>query len=130
MSVELALAGDNPDLQGLHEDVADMQSMLEGYMAFARGEAEEDLGIASLSYREQQIFDHAGEGLRKSDPAEAVDNDPLVRRVVASMPGGRPTMRWSATRSVRVSTSETLCEPASATHSLPRRGHSGSMMSI
>ncbi|MBB4063417.1 ATP-binding protein [Gellertiella hungarica] len=46
--LQLALAGDNPDLAGLNEDVEDMQSMLEGYMAFARGEAEEDLGKLDL----------------------------------------------------------------------------------
>ncbi|OLP57176.1 two-component sensor histidine kinase [Rhizobium rhizosphaerae] len=47
--LQLALAGDNPDLQGLNEDVADMQNMLEGYLAFARGEAEEDVGELRLS---------------------------------------------------------------------------------
>lgn len=47
--LQLALAGDNPDLLGLNEDVADMQSMLEGYMAFARGESEEDLGKVDLA---------------------------------------------------------------------------------
>ena len=53
--LQLALAGDNPDLQGLHEDVADMQSMLEGYMAFARGEAEEDLGQIDLNELMQKM---------------------------------------------------------------------------
>ncbi|WFU07721.1 ATP-binding protein [Rhizobium sp. CB3090] len=47
--LQLALIGDNPDLVGLNEDVEDMQSMLEGYMAFARGEAEEDVGTLRLS---------------------------------------------------------------------------------
>ncbi|MET0747276.1 MAG: ATP-binding protein [Rhizobium sp.] len=47
--LQLALAGDNPDLIGLSEDVNDMQSMLEGYMAFARGEAEEDVGDLKLT---------------------------------------------------------------------------------
>ncbi|WFR94176.1 ATP-binding protein [Rhizobium tumorigenes] len=47
--LQLALAGDNPDLAGLNEDVEDMQSMLEGYMAFARGEAEEDVGNLKLT---------------------------------------------------------------------------------
>ncbi|MBB3607265.1 ATP-binding protein [Rhizobium sp. BK602] len=47
--LQLALVGDNPDLIGLNEDVEDMQSMLEGYMAFARGEAEEDVGQLRLS---------------------------------------------------------------------------------
>ncbi|MGO4563992.1 ATP-binding protein [Rhizobium sp. 2YAF20] len=51
--LQLALVGDNPDLAGLNEDVEDMQSMLEGYMAFARGEAEEDVGKVTLS----DIFD-------------------------------------------------------------------------
>ncbi|OLP59376.1 two-component sensor histidine kinase [Xaviernesmea oryzae] len=47
--LQLALAGNNPDLDGLNEDVADMQNMLEGYLAFARGEAEEDVGELRLS---------------------------------------------------------------------------------
>lgn len=47
--LQLALVGDNPDLAGLSEDVEDMQSMLEGYMAFARGEAEEDVGTLKLT---------------------------------------------------------------------------------
>lgn len=51
--LQLALAGDNPDLQGLNQDVDDMQTMLEGYMAFARGEAEEDVGQLRLT----ELFD-------------------------------------------------------------------------
>jgi two-component system, OmpR family, osmolarity sensor histidine kinase EnvZ len=47
--LQLALAGSNPDLQSLNEDVQDMQTMLEGYMAFARGEIEEDVGSLKLS---------------------------------------------------------------------------------
>ncbi|WP_234186156.1 ATP-binding protein [Shinella sp. NM-101] len=47
--LQLALAGDNPELQALHKDVADMQSMLEGYLSFARGDAEEDVGELRLS---------------------------------------------------------------------------------
>jgi len=39
--LQLALAGRNPDLDNMDKDVDDMQSMLEGYMAFARDEAEE-----------------------------------------------------------------------------------------
>ena len=39
--LQLALAGDNPDLQGMSDDVEDMQTMLEGYMAFAKSESEE-----------------------------------------------------------------------------------------
>jgi len=47
--LQLALAGEHPDLEGLNDDVEDMQNMLEGYIAFARGEAEEDVGTLKLS---------------------------------------------------------------------------------
>ncbi|MDO1582345.1 ATP-binding protein [Rhizobium oryzicola] len=47
--LQLALAGNNPDLAGMSSDVDDMQSMLEGYLAFARSEAEEDFGELRLS---------------------------------------------------------------------------------
>lgn len=47
--LQLALAGDNEDLEPLHADVDDMQSMLEGYLAFAKSEAEEDVGTVHLS---------------------------------------------------------------------------------
>ncbi len=47
--LQLALAGNNPDLESLNQDVDDMQNMLEGYLAFARGEAEEDVGQLKLS---------------------------------------------------------------------------------
>ncbi len=47
--LQLALAGDNPDLHGLNKDVEDMQIMLEGYLSFARGDAEEDVGKLRLS---------------------------------------------------------------------------------
>ena len=47
--LQLALAGNNPDLQGLNKDVEDMQTMLEGYLSFARGDAEEDVGEVRLS---------------------------------------------------------------------------------
>ncbi|MCF3640742.1 ATP-binding protein [Rhizobium sp. TRM95111] len=54
--LQLALAGDNPDLAGLNKDVEDMQSMLEGYLAFARGEAEEDVGKLKLG----ELFEKLG----------------------------------------------------------------------
>ena len=47
--LQLALAGNNPDLQGLNKAVEDMQTMLEGYLSFARGDAEEDVGEVRLS---------------------------------------------------------------------------------
>lgn len=47
--LQLALLGDDKDLEPLHQDVEDMQSMLEGYLAFVRSEAEEDVGTVYLS---------------------------------------------------------------------------------
>ncbi|HEV7436377.1 MAG TPA: HAMP domain-containing sensor histidine kinase, partial [Pseudorhizobium sp.] len=47
--LQLALAGDRPELHGMTEDVDAMQNMLEGYLAFAKGEAEEDVGELRLS---------------------------------------------------------------------------------
>ncbi len=47
--LQLALAGDNPDLEGLDKDVDDMQSMLEAYLAFARDDAEEAIGKLELA---------------------------------------------------------------------------------
>ncbi|OLP49855.1 two-component sensor histidine kinase [Allorhizobium taibaishanense] len=53
--LQLALAGDNPDLEPLNEDVEAMQSMLEGYMAFAKGEAEENVAPFSLKEMLEKI---------------------------------------------------------------------------
>lgn len=46
--LQLAIAHDASDLESLNQDVEDMQSMLEGYLNFARGEAEEDVGELKL----------------------------------------------------------------------------------
>ncbi|HZP18986.1 MAG TPA: ATP-binding protein [Bauldia sp.] len=40
--LQLALIGDSADVQALQKDVDDMNRMLEGYLAFARGDSEED----------------------------------------------------------------------------------------
>ncbi|PTM92644.1 ATP-binding protein [Mycoplana dimorpha] len=47
--LQLALAGKDTELDGLNKDVADMQSMLEGYLSFAKGEVEEDVGRLKLA---------------------------------------------------------------------------------
>ena len=47
--LQLALAGNKPELAGMAEDVDAMQTMLEGYLAFAKGDAEEDVGELRLS---------------------------------------------------------------------------------
>jgi two-component system osmolarity sensor histidine kinase EnvZ len=47
--LQLALAGDGPELESLNQDIDDMQSMLEGYLDFAKGEVEEDVGRLDLA---------------------------------------------------------------------------------
>lgn len=46
--LQLALAGDGPEIDSLNQDIDDMQSMLEGYLDFAKGEVEEDVGTLDL----------------------------------------------------------------------------------
>ncbi|HVW56817.1 MAG TPA: ATP-binding protein [Rhizobiaceae bacterium] len=46
--LQLALGSSKSNLEALNKDIDDMQSMLEGYMAFVRGEAEEDAGLFDL----------------------------------------------------------------------------------
>ena len=44
MKLSLALLPDSPETKELADDVADMERMIEGYLAFARGEGDEDPG--------------------------------------------------------------------------------------
>ena len=46
--LQLALLGKKNEADALNQDIDDMQSMLEGYLAFARGEAAEDTGSFDL----------------------------------------------------------------------------------
>ncbi|WEZ82952.1 ATP-binding protein [Rhizobium sp. 32-5/1] len=75
--LQLALAGNSPDLDNLNQDVEDMQSMLEGYLAFARGEAEEDLG--ELRLNDLMIRLQAEAELHGKVLTTAVEGDDLIR---------------------------------------------------
>jgi len=46
--LQLALSGKTADNTALEQDIADMQNMLEGYLAFARGEGSEKVGRLDL----------------------------------------------------------------------------------
>ncbi|WP_420962621.1 ATP-binding protein [Brucella sp. IR073] len=61
--LQLALAGSNIDTEPLNQDIADMQNMLEGYLAFARGEAEEEQGNFDLT----RLFDKLAEEAKLRD---------------------------------------------------------------
>jgi two-component system osmolarity sensor histidine kinase EnvZ len=58
--LQLALSGSKVDTEALSQDVDDMQSMLEAYLAFARGEASEDPGRFDLT----SYLDKLGEEAR------------------------------------------------------------------
>ncbi len=47
--LQLALSGSKADVEALNQDVNDMQAMLEGYLAFARGDGLEDPGRFDLA---------------------------------------------------------------------------------
>ncbi len=75
--LQLALIAPKADLSGLDRDVADMQSMLEGYLAFARGEAAEDAGELDLNDLFGRFGDEAR--LRKRHFSATMNGEPVVR---------------------------------------------------
>ncbi len=57
--LQLALTRSKADIEALGKDIDDMQSMLEGYLAFARGEAAEDAGPFDLATCFRRLEDEA-----------------------------------------------------------------------
>ncbi len=49
MKLQLALLGDGPEVKDLKADVGDMEKMIDGYLAFARGEGEEEVVDTELA---------------------------------------------------------------------------------
>ncbi|MDN2567958.1 ATP-binding protein [Aquibium sp. A9E412] len=74
--LQLALAGSKADKEALDQDIADMQSMLEGYLAFARGEASEDPGLFDLAAFLDKLAEEAR--LRKRKLSTALSGEPVV----------------------------------------------------
>ncbi len=74
--LQLALGGSKTDREALNQDINDMQSMLEGYLAFARGEAGEDVGPFDLS----TFLDKLGEEakLRKRKLTSSLTGSPAI----------------------------------------------------
>jgi two-component system osmolarity sensor histidine kinase EnvZ len=65
MKLSLALLPDSPEVRELSGDVDDMQRMIEGYLAFARGEGDEDPVMSDLS----EILEDVAAGARHGDAA-------------------------------------------------------------
>jgi two-component system osmolarity sensor histidine kinase EnvZ len=59
MKLELAMLGDTPSVAGLKTDVADMERMVESYLAFVRGEGEEQTEPTDLSKVLEEIASNA-----------------------------------------------------------------------
>jgi two-component system osmolarity sensor histidine kinase EnvZ len=63
MKLSLALLADSPETKELSDDVSDMERMIEGYLAFARGEGDEDPIPADLS----EILEDVAAGARRDN---------------------------------------------------------------
>ncbi|MER8570937.1 ATP-binding protein [Mesorhizobium sp. M1338] len=78
--LQLALAGGKAETKAaLDQDIDDMQSMLEGYLAFARGEASEDAGRFDLEAYFEKLGEEARLRKRKLSTTLAGDPDVHVR---------------------------------------------------
>lgn len=101
--LQLALSGSKVDTEALDHDIDDMQSMLEGYLAFARGEAAEDAGKFDLAAYFEKLAEEAR--LRKRKLTTALTGDPEIHvrpnafeRLLANVAGN--AMRYAKTISV------------------------------
>src|SRR6478736_6657388 len=63
MKLSLAMLPDSPETRELDDDLADMQRMIEGYLAFARGEGDEDPAPVDLA----EILEDVAAGARRDN---------------------------------------------------------------
>jgi two-component system osmolarity sensor histidine kinase EnvZ len=63
MKLSLALLPDSAETKELGDDVADMERMIEGYLAFARGEGDEETSVVDLS----DILEDVAAGARRDN---------------------------------------------------------------
>lgn len=75
--LQLALTRSKSDIEALGKDIEDMQSMLEGYLAFARGDAAEDTGHFDLDTYFQKLGEEAK--LRKRQLNVSIIGSPGVQ---------------------------------------------------
>jgi two-component system osmolarity sensor histidine kinase EnvZ len=77
--LQLALARSKTDIEALNHDVEDMQSMLEGYLAFARGENAEDVENFDLPAYFAKLAEEAKLRKRRLTTSVTGDGAILVR---------------------------------------------------
>ena len=75
--LQLALAKGSFDTAPLEQDIADMQNMLEGYLAFARGEGTENVGELDLSELMKTLQKDAA--LRERGFVYHIEGSPIVQ---------------------------------------------------
>ena len=67
MKLQLAMLGASPEVKNLASDVAEMESMVEGYLAFARGEGAEQAEPAELSELLREVVEQMATDSRPID---------------------------------------------------------------
>lgn len=74
--LQLTFFSDSEDRRELESDISEMQRMLEGYLAFARGEAGEDVGVLDL----ETVFDRfrSEAQMKGKNLTAAVLGDPTI----------------------------------------------------
>ena len=77
--LQLALVPDKIDTTALEGDVEDMQTMLEGYLSFARGEAPEETGVLDLERLFEKFAEEAKLRARELDFSIAGKPEVYVR---------------------------------------------------
>ena len=75
MKLQLALLGDSEEAENLQSDLVEMERMVEGYLAFARGEGAEDAKATNLS---ELLCDVVGQAKRDGSCIETEIKDNLV----------------------------------------------------
>ncbi len=74
MKLQLALLGDGEDIADLKADLAEMENMVEEYLAFARGESTEAVVDADI----RELLDEVVAGARRDGASIDVDSDPVL----------------------------------------------------
>lgn len=73
IKLQLAMLGDAPEIEDLKGDVTDMETMIEGYLAFARGEGDEQAVSTDLSTLLHDVV--ASVRREGAEVEEAIDGD-------------------------------------------------------
>lgn len=83
MKLQLAMAGDDPEVASLASDVIEMERMVEGYLAFAAGQGEEEPKAVRLSELLEGVIEPLSKNGARIDLR--VDHDPEVTLRPAAM---------------------------------------------